>query len=107
MGRGIALAKTVRVPIFTIGFRIGKLDFLVRKRLAELAQATGAEVFFAPNQGVLADTYRHIDEQLRAQYLLTYRSPSAKNPDLFRTVQVAVRNEGMTARTIAGYFPSQ
>ncbi|MFI5166401.1 MAG: VWA domain-containing protein [Thermoanaerobaculales bacterium] len=100
-------AKTVRVPIFTIGFRIGKLDFLVRKRLAELAQATGAEVFFAPNQGVLADTYRHIDEQLRAQYLLTYRSPSAKNPDLFRTVQVAVRNEGMTARTIAGYFPSQ
>ncbi len=100
-------AKTIRVPIFTIGFRIGKLNLLVRKRLAELAQATGAEVFFAPNQGVLGDTYRRIGEQLRAQYLLAYRSPSTKNSDSFRTVRVTVGREGMSARTIAGYFPSQ
>ena len=100
-------AKTIRVPIFTLGFRIGKLDFTIRKRLAELAQATGAEVFYAPNKGVLDDTYKRIDEQLRAQYLLSYRSPSTKSPDAFRAVRVEVKGEGLAARTIAGYFPAQ
>jgi len=100
-------AKTIRVPIFTIGFHIGWLDVPARKRLTELARDTGAEAFFVPNKGVLAETYKQIDEQLRAQYLLTYRSPSTKNADLFRTVHVSVGGEGLTARTIAGYFPSQ
>jgi Ca-activated chloride channel family protein len=100
-------AKTERVPVFAIGFRIGPLDFVVRKHLGELARATGAEVFYARNKGVLADTYLRIDEQLRAQYLLSYRSPSAKSADQFRTVRVEVDRDGMTARTIAGYYPSQ
>ncbi len=100
-------ARTVRVPIFTIGYRISKLDFIVRQRLKDLAQATGAEVFYAPKKSDLVDVYKRIDEQLRAQYLLTYRSPSTKNPDQFRTVRVEVKGEGLSARTIAGYFPSQ
>jgi Ca-activated chloride channel family protein len=100
-------ARTVRAPVFTIGYRISKLDFMVRERLKTIAAATGAEVFYAPKKSDLADVYRRIDEQLRAQYLLTYRSPSAKAADLFRTVRVEVKGEGLTARSIAGYFPSQ
>lgn len=100
--------RTVRVPIFTIGYGIGSLDFLIRAHLKDLATATGAEVFYAPKKkGDLGEVYRRIDEQLRAQYLLTYRSPSTKSPDEFRTVRVEVKGEGLTARTIAGYFPSQ
>lgn len=101
-------ARTVRVPIFTIGYGINILDFMIRGRLKDLATSTGAEVFYAPKKkGDLADVYRRIDEQLRAQYLLTYRSPSNKAPDQFRIVRVEVKGEGLTARTIAGYFPSQ
>ena len=100
-------ARTVRVPIFTIGYRISKLDFLIRGRLKDIAAATGAEVFYAPKKSGLADVYKRIDEQLRAQYLLTYRSPSSKAADEFRTVRVEVKGEGLSARTIAGYFPSQ
>jgi Ca-activated chloride channel family protein len=99
--------RTARVPIFTIGYRISVLDFLVRERLKDLARATGAEVFYAPKKGDLPDVYKRIDEQLRAQYLLTYRSPSNKPPDQFRTVRVEVKGEGLSVRTIAGYFPSQ
>jgi Ca-activated chloride channel family protein len=99
---------TVRVPIFTIGYGIGRFDFLIRSRLKELATATGAEVFYAAKKkGNLADVYRRIDEQLRAQYLLTYRAPSGKPADQFRTVRVEVKGDGLTARTIAGYFPAQ
>jgi Ca-activated chloride channel family protein len=99
--------RTARVPIFTIGYRISALDFLVRQRLKDLARATGAEVFYAPKKSDLADVYRRIDEQLRAQYLLSYRSPSNKPADQFRAVKVEVKGEGLSVRTIAGYFPSQ
>jgi Ca-activated chloride channel family protein len=100
--------RTIRVPIFTIGYGIGSFDFLIRSHLKDLATATGAEVFYvAKKKGNLADVYRRIDEQLRAQYLLTYRSPSTKPADQFRTVRVEVKGDGLTARTIAGYFPSQ
>jgi Ca-activated chloride channel family protein len=99
-------ARTARVPIFTIGYRIPLLDFLIREKLKDLARATGAEVFYAPRKGELAGVYERIGEQLRAQYLLTYRSPSTKPPDQFRTVRVEVEGEGLSARAIAGYFPA-
>jgi len=100
--------RTMRTPIFTIGYGIGMLDFMIRGRLKDLASATGAEVFYvSKKKGDLADIYRRIDEQLRAQYLLTYRSPSTRGPEEFRNVRVEVKGEGLTARTIAGYFPPQ
>jgi VWFA-related protein len=101
-------ARTARVPIFTIGYGIGVLDFFVRGHLKELAAATGAEVFSAPKKkGTLDDVYQRIDKELRAEYLLTYRSPSTKGPDAFRTLRVEVKGDGLAARTIAGYYPSQ
>ncbi|HVN76441.1 MAG TPA: VWA domain-containing protein [Thermoanaerobaculaceae bacterium] len=101
-------ARTARVPIFTIGYGIGALDFTIKAHLKDLATATGAEVFSAPKKaGTLDEVYQRIDKELRAQYLLTYRSPSTKGPDSFRTVRVVVKGEGLQARTIAGYYPSQ
>lgn len=101
-------ARTARVPIFTIGYGIGVLDFFVKEHLKELAVTTGAELFVAPKKkGRLDDVYTRIDEELRAQYLLTYRSPSTKGPEAFRSIRVEVKGEGLQARTIAGYYPSQ
>ncbi len=101
-------AKTARVPVFTIGYGISKLEFVVRKQLDDLAGATGAQVFYAAKKGGdLEAVYRRIDEELRAQYLLAYRSPSTRGPDAFRTVRVEVAGRGLTARTIAGYYPAE
>lgn len=99
-------ARTARTPLFPIGFRIGRFDFFVRERLRDLSEATGGQAFF-PNDGVsLQDVYRKIGDQLRAQYLISYRSPSSRPSTDYRTVMVRVRGEGLTARTIAGYYPS-
>ncbi len=96
------------MPVFTIGYGISKLEFVVRKQLDDLAGATGAQVFYAAKKGGdLAAVYRRIDEELRAQYLLAYRSPSTRGPDTFRTVRVEVAGRGLTARTIAGYYPAE
>jgi len=99
--------RTARVPVFTIGFRIGKLDFFVRERLSDLAEDTGGAVFHASSGESLADVYRAIGEQLRAQFLISYKSPSSKSAQEFRTVKVEVKRPGLTARTIVGYYPSQ
>jgi Ca-activated chloride channel family protein len=99
--------RTARVPVFTIGFRISKLDFFVRERLSDLAEDTGGAVFYASSGDTLADVYRAISDQLRAQFLISYKSPSSKPPQEFRTVKVEVRREGLTARTIVGYYPNQ
>jgi VWFA-related protein len=99
--------RTARVPVFTIGFRISKLDFFVRERLSDLAEDTGGAVFYAGSSETLAEVYQAISDQLRAQFLLSYKSPSSKPPQEFRTVRVEVRREGLKARTIVGYYPSQ
>lgn len=99
--------KTARVPIFPIGLRIGKLDFALRGRLRELARATGGEAFFPKNPQELGAAYADISQQLRTQYLLSYVSPSKEGPEHFRVVTVDVNREDLSARTIAGYYPSQ
>jgi Ca-activated chloride channel family protein len=98
--------KTMRTPIFPIGFKIGLLDFTIRSRLKEMADATGGEAFFAPSKGDLAGVYQRIGERMRAQYLLTYRSPSNRPPDQFRVIRVEIAGEGLRAKTLAGYFPT-
>lgn len=107
--RDVALryVKTARTPVFPIGFQLSKLDFLVRQRLRDLAEATGGELFLAPKTGDLEGVYARIDAQLRSQYLLTYRSPSSKSRDQFRAVTVQVKGDGLVGRTIAGYYPAQ
>ena len=99
--------RTARVPVFTIGFRISKLDFFIRERLSDLAEDTGGAVFHASGGESLAEVYRAIGEQLRAQFLISYKSPSSKPAQEFRTVKVEVKRAGLTARTIVGYYPSQ
>ncbi len=101
----LRFCRTARTPIFPIGLRISALDLLVRGHLKELAQSTGGEAFFVSKAPDLAPVYRGISEQLRAQYLLSYRSSSTKGKDELRTVKVVVSREGLTARTIAGYYP--
>jgi Ca-activated chloride channel family protein len=99
--------RTARVPVFTIGFRISKLDFFVRERLSDLAEDTGGAVFYASSGDTLAEVYNAISDQLRAQFLISYKSPSTKPAQEFRTVKVEVGRPGLTARTIVGYYPSQ
>jgi VWFA-related protein len=100
--------RTARVPVFTIGYGIGALDFSIKAHLKNLAVATGAEVFSAPKKkGTLDDVYQRIDKELRAQYQLTFRSTSTKGPETFRTIRVEVKGQGLASRTIAGYYPSQ
>ncbi len=100
-------AHTMRIPIFSIGLGVGKLDFGSRRVLKALATETGGEAFFPKTVDELPAVYDRIAELLRSQYLLWYTSPSDKPYEQFRTVEVTVDKPGVTVRTITGYYPGK
>jgi Ca-activated chloride channel family protein len=95
-------AHTMRIPVFSIGLGVGKLDFSSRKILKGLAAETGGEAFFPKQVEELPAVYARIAELLRSQYLLWYPSPSEKPPEAFRKVEVKVNQPDTIVNTIAG-----
>ncbi len=100
-------AHTMRIPIFSIGLGVGRLDFTSRKALKSLATTTGGEAFFPKKVEELPAVYARIAELLRSQYLLWYPSPSNKPPEEFRSISVSVDDPEATVRTISGYYPGK
>ena len=100
-------AHTMRIPIFTIGLGVGKLNFSSRKVLNGLATETGGEAFFIKKAEELPAVYSRIAELLRSQYLLWYPSPSDKPPEQFRKIEVTVGDPESDVRTISGYYPGK
>jgi VWFA-related protein len=100
-------AHTMRIPIFSIGLGVGKLDFSSRKILKGLASETGGEAFFPKKVEELPAVYARIAELLRSQYLLWYPSPSEKEPEAFRKIDVTVGDKTAIIRTISGYYPGK
>ncbi len=100
-------AHTMRIPIFTIGLGVGKLNFSSRKVLGGLARETGGEAFFIKEATQLPAVYARIAELLRSQYLLWYPSPSDKPPEQFLEIEVTVADSTAVVKTIAGYYPGK
>jgi Ca-activated chloride channel family protein len=100
-------AHTMRIPIFSIGLGVGKLDFASRKILKSLAAETGGEAFFPKQVDELPAVYARIAELLRSQYLLWYPSPSEKPPEAFREIEVRVDRPNAIVKTISGYYPGK
>jgi VWFA-related protein len=100
-------AHTMRIPVFSIGLGVGKLDIGNRKILKGLARETGGEAFFPKQVEELPTVYARIAELRRSQYLLWYPSPSDKPPEAFRKIEVAVDQPEAVVNTIAGYYPGK
>ena len=53
----------------------------------------------------IGEVTRRIEEELRSQYILAFRTDSQKPDGEYRMVAVSVDKPGVTARTIKGYIP--
>jgi Ca-activated chloride channel family protein len=97
-------ARRAGVAIYTIG--LGEaLERDAKKQLEKLAEDTGGRSFFVDTAKELVPVYQSIQEELRSQYLLVYQSTNAKPDKKFRTVEVKVKEPGLEAHTIRGYYP--
>ena len=98
-------ARSAGSPIYFIAVGIPITDFTVRKQINEIAREAGGEVFHLGSAAKIAEVTRRIEEELRSQYIVAFRTDSQKPDGQYRAVSVAVAKPGVTARTIKGYIP--
>jgi VWFA-related protein len=98
-------ARSAGAPIYFIAVGIPFTDFGIRKAIKEISHESGGEVFHVGNASEIAAITTRIEEELRSQYILAFRTDSQKPDGEYRAVAVAVDKPGVTARTIKGYIP--
>lgn len=98
-------ARSAGAPVYFIGVGISVLDFGIRKQVNEIAHESGGEVFHISSASKIAEVTKRIEEELRSQYIVAFRTDSQKPDGEYRTVAVSIDKAGVTARTIKGYIP--
>jgi Ca-activated chloride channel family protein len=110
------ISRELGVPIYLVLMRkkgdesaaLGLISRSFISRAERLAEATGGRVFYAKEYKNLDAVYDEIEAELRSQYLLTYYPKNSAGATSegrgFRSVDVAVRGEGLRARTLNGYL---
>ena len=98
-------ARSAGAPIYFVAVNIPLTDFKSRKAINQIATESGGEVFAIGNAAKIGEVTKRIEEELRSQYLLAFRTDSHKPPGQYRAVTVAVARPGVSVRTIRGYIP--
>jgi VWFA-related protein len=98
-------ARSAGAPIYFIAVGIPITDFRSRRVTKAIAEESGGLVFHLSNAEKIGEVTRRIEEELRSQYILAFRSDSPKPPGEYRAIEVSVLKPGITARTVRGYIP--
>jgi Ca-activated chloride channel family protein len=98
-------ARSAGAPIYFIAVGLSVLDFGIRGELNEVARESGGEVFHLSSAVKIAEVTQRIEEELRSQYIVAFRTDSQKPDGEYRAIAVAIDKPGLTARTIKGYIP--
>src|SRR5688500_17801486 len=111
----IAIAQRTETTIFAISTKAGMVSTVVGveagtvkgksdKDLDRLAEETGGTAFFTGDMLSLERSLTAVAKELRAQYLITYRSTNDKYDGSYRRVEVKLTNrDGLKLRTKKGY----
>lgn len=98
-------ARSAGAPIYFIAVNIPITDFKSRRITREIAAESGGEVFAIGNASKMGEVTKRIEEELRSQYIVAFRSNSPKAPGDYRAVSVTPTNPAVSLRTIRGYIP--
>ncbi len=98
-------ARSAGAPIYFIAVNIPFTDFKSRRVINQIANESGGAVFSIGKAAQIGEVTKRIEEELRSQYVVAFRSDSSKPPGEYRAVAVAVAKPGVSARTIRGYIP--
>ena len=98
-------ARSAGAPVYFIAVGIPLTDFKSKKVIGEIASESGGQVFSIGSAAKMAEVTKQIEEELRSQYVLAFRTDSQKAQGEYRAVSVAVARPGVSVRTIRGYIP--
>jgi VWFA-related protein len=98
-------ARSAGAPVYFIAVGIPLTDFKSKKAIGEIATESGGQVFSIGSAAKMVEVTKQIEEELRSQYVLAFRTDSQKPQGEYRAVSVAVARPGVSVRTIRGYIP--
>jgi VWFA-related protein len=90
------------VAVFPIGLKVSDLKLAVRKKLADLAEATGGAVYYIDRADELEGVYERIEEELRNRYYLAYYSTVPLDTTGLRRIEVRAKR-GLKVRSSRGF----
>lgn len=101
----VEFAKRTGASVYVIGLGLSSSSADIRAKLAGLTHETGGELFYIDSARNLGRVYETIQQDLRSQYLLAYQSSGATEADEYREVEIKVREKGLEAKSLRGYYP--
>lgn len=102
------LDALIRAGVALYPISLGSVDQNTKAGLAHLANETGGRHFSASSMAELDRIYHRIEEILRSQYLVAYRSDGQVSGSFeYREVDVEILRPGLRASSIDGYFTSR
>ena len=102
------LDALIRAGVALYPISLGSVDEQTKRGLAELARETGGRHFSASGMAQLDRIYRLIEEILRSQYLVAYRTDNDTGSNSgYRDVDLEILRPGLHASSIDGYFTNR
>jgi len=100
----VEMAQRAEVVIFTISTSLMSNHTKGDENLKILAEATGGRAFFPVKLDDVVAAFTDIQDELRSQYMISYRPDQFVANGQFRPIQIVADNKKFKVRAKRGYF---
>ena len=104
LGQAIEMAQRAQVIVYAISTDDSGLVLRGDKVLAQLAASTGGRAFYPYKMKDMTRAFAAIEEELRSQYVLSYRPADFEADGRYRAIQITTDRKDLTVRTRQGYY---
>ena len=100
----IEMAQRAEVIVYSIGTNISGAMGPGDKVLRRISEATGGRVFFPFKIQDVADAFSEIQQELRSQYVVSYKPEDFQRDGKFRSIDIIAQAKKLTVRSRKGYY---
>lgn len=100
----IEIAQRAETIIYAISTNVSGTVLRGDKILERIAEATGGQAFFPLKVQDVSNAFKKIEEELRSQYLISYKPTDFQRNGKYRSIQIAAKDKNYTVRARQGYY---
>ncbi len=100
----IEMAQRAEVIVYSISTNISGTLASGDKVLRRISEATGGRVFFPFKIQDVADAFSEIQQELRSQYVVSYKPEDFRRDGKFRSIDIIAQTKKLTVRSRRGYY---
>lgn len=105
--QAIEMAQRAEVLIYAISTDDSGLVLRGDHVLEQIADSTGGRAFFPFKVKDITHSFASIEDELRSQYVVSYRPASFDADGRYRSIQISALNHDLQVRSRRGYFAPQ